>query len=1050
MRWIIATSLQYRFLVVVVAAGLLWLGIARLRTMPVDVLPEFAPPYIEVQTEALGLSATEVEQLISLNVEELLSGLSWVHAVRSRSVPGLSSVILTLEPGTNLMRARQLVQERLTLAHMLPNVSTPPVILQPLSATSRVMMISMASGTVSPIEMGVLAHWKIRPALMGVPGVANVAIWGQRERQLQVQVDPERLRAQNVTLDQVIQTTGNALWVSPLSFLNASTPGTGGFIDTPQQRLEVRHILPISSSADLAKVIVEGSKLRLGDVAKVVENHQPLIGDAVLGQEPGLLFVVEKFPGVNTLEVTRKVEKVLADLRPGLEGIQMESNVFRPASFIEMARDNLSRTLLISGILIVLVLFAFLYEWRGALIGAVVMVLSLVAALLVLYQRGATFNVMLLAGLMVALVVLIDDAIVDVENIVRRLRQSRLRDPSTQGTERQNRGSQKSAIAVVMEAALEMRSTLGFAAAMLIVAALPFFFLPGVSGLFFQPLALSYVLALLASMAVALTLTPALSLMLLASAPLRRETALRAWLQRRYDGFLTRILQTPGSIFVGAGAVLVLALITLPFFKQQSLLPAFKERQLMVHWESAPGTSHPAMTHMASKVAQELRQVPGVNKVAGHVGRAVLADQVVGINSAQLWVSIDPKANYNQTVAAIQETVEGYPGLNLRVRSYIRESLSKALSGSSEAVVVRLFGPEFGVLRSKAEEIRQDLSRIKGIVDLRLESPVEQSAVAIKVDLAKAERYGLKPGDVRRSAATLINGLEVGSLFENQKVFQAVVWSTPENRNSLTSIREMLIDTPRGGHVRLQEVADVRIAPALHTIDREAISRRVDVGFNVRGRDLGAVAQEVLERLRTTAFPLEYHAVVLGEYAERQAIQQRIWIAGLVALLAVLFLLQAVLQSWRLAWLVLLGLPVALSGGVLMAFLVSGGVFSLGLLVGLLALLAIALRNNVLLIAHYRHLEHTEGLTFGKELALRGAKERLVPTLMTVAAVALALLPFVFFGSVPGLELGQPMALVVLGGLLTTTLVGLWLMPALFLRFGVEPEPEMNLSPVPA
>jgi Cu/Ag efflux pump CusA len=521
-------------------------------------------------------------------------------------------------------------------------------------------------------------------------------------------------------------------------------------------------------------------------------------------------------------------------------------------------------------------------------------------------------------------------------------------------------------------------------------------------------------------------------------------------LQRSYDGFLTRMLQAPTAVFVGAGVVLLLGLAALPLFKQQSLLPAFKERQLLVHWEGAPGSSHPAMIQMASKVAQELRTLPGVSKVAGHVGRAVLADQVVGINSAQLWVSIDRGANYSQTVAAIQETIEGYPGLNQGVRSYIRESLSQALSGSSEAMVVRIFGPEFAVLRSKAEEVRQDLSRIKGIVDLRLESPVEQSAVEVKVDLAKAERYGLKPGDVRRAAATLMNGLEVGSLFENQKVFQVVVWSTPQKRNNLTAIREMLLDTPRGGHVRLEELADIRIAPALHTINREAISRRVEVGFNVRGRDLGAVAREVQERLRSTAFPLEYHAVVLGEYTERQAVQQRIWIAGVVALLAMLFLLQAVLQSWRLAWLVLVSLPVALCGGVLVAFLVQGGVFTLGFLAGLLALLGIAVRNNVLLIAHYRHLEQTEGLTFSRELALRGAKERLVPTLMTAAAIALALLPFALTGSVAGLEVGQPMALVVLGGLVTTTLVNVWLMPALFLRFGVEPEPEMGLAPVAA
>ena len=1038
MRWIISTSLQYRFLLVAIAAALLFFGIARLRTMPVDVLPEFAPLFVEVQTEALGLSAAEVEQLISLNVEELLSGVSWVQTIRSRSVPGLSSVILVFEPGTNLLKARQLVQERLTLAHMLPNVSSPPVILQPLSATSRVMMIGMSSKEVSPIEMGVLAHWKIRPALMGVPGVANVAIWGQRERQLQVQVDPERLRAQGVTLDQIIRTTGDALWVSPLTFLNASTPGTGGWIDTPQQRLEVRHILPISSPADLAKVVVDGAKLRLGDVAQVVENHQPLIGDAVLGNGPGLLFVVEKFPGANTLEVTRGVEAVLKELSGGLKGIEVDSSIFRPASFIEMARDNLSRTLLIAGILVIVVFFAFLYEWRGALIGAVVMVLSLVVALLVLYLRGATLNVMVLAGLMVALVAIIDDAIVDVENIVQRLRQIR------------EEGNQKPAMAVVLEAALEMRTTIGFATVILLVAAIPIFFLQGVSYSFFQPLALSYVLALLASMLVALTLTPALCLMLIGNAPLRGESALRSWLQRGYERVLIPILQAPRSVFIAAGVVLVAGLLALPFFKQQSLLPSFREPNLMIQWEGKPGTSHPAMTQMAAGVGQELRTVPGVSNFAAQVGRAVLSDQVVGINSAQLWVSVDPKANYNQTVAALQETVDGYPGLTHEVRSYIQETLRQALTGSSDAIVVRIFGPQFEVLRSKAEEVQQALSKIQGVADLNMESQIEESAVEIQVDLAKAERYGLKPGDVRRAAATLMNGLEVGSLFENQKVFQVVVWSTPKTRSSLTALREMLIDTLRGGHVRLKEVADVRIAPTLHTINREAISRRMDVSFNVRGRDLGAVTREVQDRLGQIQFPLEYHAVVLGEYAERQAAQQRILIAGLIALMGIFFLLQAVFQGWRLALLSFLSLPLALAGGVLAAWL-SGGSFSLGFLAGMLAILGIGVRSSVLLINHYQHLEQKEGQSFGPELALRGAKERLIPILMTAVAVALALLPFALFGNIPGHEIGNAMAIVILGGLVTSTLVNLFVLPALYLRFGAGREPDLGLgSPVPS
>jgi Cu/Ag efflux pump CusA len=482
MRAIIESSLRLRFLVVVIAVAMMFFGFARLRDMSVDVFPEFAPPYVEIQTEALGLSAAEVESLVTVPMEEILHGVSWVQTMRSESIPGLSSIVLIFEPGTDIMRARALVQERLTQAQGLPtkNVSKPPTMLQPLSSTSRVMMIGLSSDEVSPIEMSVLARWTIRPRLMGVPGVANVAIWGQRERQLQVQVDPERLRTHGVTLQQIIRTAGDALWVSPLSYLRASTPGVnGGFVDTPNQRLGIQHLLPISSPDDLARVIVAGTALRLGEVVDVVEDHQPLIGDAVINDSPGLLLVVEKFPGANTLQVTKGLEAALDELRPGLSGIEIDPTIFRPATFIEMALSNLSMSLLIGFMLVLLVLGAFLLEWRVVLICLVAIPLSLMAALVVFYLRGTTVNTMVLAGLIIALGAIVDDAIIDVENIMRRLRQQH------------KEGGNKSIAAIVLEASLEIRQAIIFATVIIVLAVAPVFFIEGVSGAFFRPLALS-------------------------------------------------------------------------------------------------------------------------------------------------------------------------------------------------------------------------------------------------------------------------------------------------------------------------------------------------------------------------------------------------------------------------------------------------------------------------------------------------------------------------------------------------------------------------------
>ena len=426
MRWLIGSSMQLRFLVLILAAVLLVVGAAQLRAMPVDVYPEFNPPLVEVQTEALGLSAAEVESLITTPMEaDLLNGVAWLDRIYSESVAGLSRILLLFEPGTDPIRARQMVQERLTQAHALPNVSKPPVMLQPLSSSSRVMMIGLSSKDVSPIQIGVLAHWNVKPRLMGVPGVANVAIWGQRDRQLQVQVDPEQLKAKGVTLQQVIETTGESLWVSPLSYLESSSPGTAGWIDTPNQRLGIRHLLPIVTPEDLAKVpVVESEGLRLGDVARIVEDHQPLIGDAVVNNGPGMLLVVEKFPGANTLEVTQGVEAALEAMRPGLAGIEIDSTLFRPANYIEQATGNIATALLIGAILALLALGAMFFGWRTALVSLLAVPFALVAAVLVLYLRGATFNMVILAGLAIALGVVVDDAIVDVEHIARRIRQA--------------------------------------------------------------------------------------------------------------------------------------------------------------------------------------------------------------------------------------------------------------------------------------------------------------------------------------------------------------------------------------------------------------------------------------------------------------------------------------------------------------------------------------------------------------------------------------------------------------------------------------------------
>ena len=706
MRWIVGSSMKLRLLVVAVAAVMMFLGFRQVRQMPVDVLPEFSPPYVEIQTEALGLSAEEVAQLITIPFEQdLLNGVAWLETIRSKSVPGMSSIVLTFEPGTDIFRARQMVSERVAQAYAMPHVSKPPAMLQPVSSTNRVMMIRMSSKQLSLIQMSMLARWTVGPRLMGVPGVANVATWGQRERQLQVQVDPDRLRAGGVSLDQVLETTGNALWVSSLSFVEASTPGTGGFIDTANQRLGIRHISPIVTAESLGQVPIADQRksdrtpLRLSDVANVVEDHQPLIGDAVTDDVPSLLLVVEKFPGSNTLEVTSGLEATLAALRPGLSGVEIDSSIYRPADSIQMALGNLSTTLMVSGVLVVLALLALLSDWRSGLIGLVAVVTSVLSAGLVLYLSGTTINAIMLAGLVLAIGVVVDDAIVDVENVVQRLRQHR-----------QEKGATSTA-SVILEASLEMRSAMVFGTLIIALTILPIFFIEGVTGYFFKPMAVSYGLALLASMLVAMTVTPALCVMFLANAPAsRREGPLVGWLRSPFDGVLARSLLRPGVALVALAGVAVMGLAVLPFFRQ-SVLPNFKERNLLIHLNAAPGTSQPEMSRIAALINRELRSIPGVHEVGAHTGRAVRGDQVVGVNSAELWVSFDPTADYDTAAAAIQEVVHSYPGLHGEVLTYLNERSRQAVEAPGDPIVVRVFGEESAALRTEAEKVRKALSK---------------------------------------------------------------------------------------------------------------------------------------------------------------------------------------------------------------------------------------------------------------------------------------------------------------------------------------------------
>ncbi|MCD2442925.1 efflux RND transporter permease subunit [Agromyces sp. SYSU K20354] len=1050
--WLVRWSLRFRLLVAAVAAGVLGFGLVSLPTMAVDNLPEFAPPHVEIQTEALGLSAEEVEQLITSPMEaDLLNGVAWLDEIRSVSVPSLSSIELVFEPGTDLLRARQLVAERLTQAHALPNVSAPPVLMQPLSSTSRVMMIELTSEDVSLIDMSVLARWTVKPVLMGVPGVANVSTWGQREQQVQVQVEPERLDAAGVTLDDVITTAGNAVWVSPLSFLEASTPGTGGFIESANQRIGIQHVLPIQTPEDLGKVVIEGNpeKLTLADVADLKEDHQPLIGDAITGDAPGLLIVIEKFPEADVVEVTRGIEAAMADLAPGLAGIEVDTTVFQPATFLETAVSQLGWAALAGLLLAALVIGLGLGSWRYALIAALAMLVSGTAAALTLQLTGTVMNTMTLVGLALALTVAIGDVVADLESLRTRGAFARSRgdaaesapDSAPDSSPESSTDAAARRTGILTTALRRSRLPALFGALVSAVAIAPSFFVPGLDGEILRAVAIAYLVTLLVAMIVALTVTPALASLLLRrkdDTEAAREPAAVTGMTTKFSGAMERASAGRGGWIGALVAVVlgVLALGTIPLTTTDApVLASVPDRTILVEWNSVAGTSNDEMSRITARAADELRTLAGVAAVGGHVGRAITSDTESDVSGSEMWVTLEDGADYAAVKEDVQQVIDGYPGLANRVMSYPERQVERVRAAQERDFQVRVYGIDIDILREKAAELQAAMAGIDGLVEPTIQQDLVQPITEIEVDLEKAKQFGVKPGDVRRAAAAVLQGFEVGYMFEEQKVFQVVVKGTEDTRHSLTSVEDLIINTPGGDTVALSEVADVRISPNLAVIRHDDTHRRINITADVQGRSLADVEADVRAAIADVEFPVEYHAEIPKQYGEQQASGQLTWWLLAAAAVVILVLLQTVLGSWRLGAIALLTLPLALAGGLIGAWL-AGGLDSLVLIIALVPVLAFAVREAGMLIGAYQTAVAGRQAESPAKAMWAAAGARIRPALVALAASVALLAPPAFFGGTVGVETVLPVAAVIWGGTVTSILVSLIVLPLLVLAWG--------------
>ncbi len=1029
LRRIVEFSLRFRGVVITLACVLLGYGLFVTAHAKLDVFPEFAPPQVVIQTEAPGLSPEEVEALVTTPIEQVVNGVGNLQAIRSQSIEGFSVITAIFHPGTDVIRARQLVSERLLeVTAKMPKGVAPPTMAPLTSATSTTLIIGLVSAQRSLMDVRTFTDWTLRPRLLGVPGVAKVVVFGGEVRQLQIQVRPERLLAYGLAIDDVLKAGRDATGVRG-----------AGFIDTGPQRIVLRTEGQSITSAELGQVVIghhHGLSVRLKDVARVVEAPEPKIGDASILGRAGVMVAVSSQYGANTVEVTRAVEAALAQLAPALKtaGIVLYPGLFRPANFISTAIDNVKSSLLIGGSLVAVVLFLFLLDLWTAFISFVAIPLSLLAAVIVLDSLGASLNTLTLGGLAIAIGIVVDDAIIDVENVWRRLRENR------------ELVRLRPAFQVVRDAVLEVRSPVVYATFVVVLIFFPVLTLSGVEGRLFGPLAMASILATLASLGVALTVTPALCLMLLARARQATEPRYIRWLKDRHRGVLEALSRRPGLVMGGAAALFAGAVATLPFFGG-AFLPEFREGHFIVHMVAVPGTSLEESLRIGRHVTVELLKDPDVRSVAQRAGRAEQADDTNGPHYSEFEVDLKPltggAAEFAE--ARIRRILARFPGVSFAVKPFLTERIEETVSGAIADVVVKIFGDDLDLIDQKAREVAHVLSGVRAATDVQVQSPPGVPQVTVRLRPDRLTQFGFQPVAVLDAIRTAYQGTVVAQTYQGNRVFDVAVVLDPTTRRDPERIGALMLRNEGGIRLPLRELADIFPTTGRYAVLHDRTLRVQVVTCNVGGRDVVSFVHEARRTIaNTVSFPAGLYPVFTGAAEAQATARQQLLLHAAIAGVGIVLLLAIVLGNAQNLLLVLANLPFALVGGAVAIF-ASGGLLSLGSLVGLVTLFGITTRNSILLVTHYEHLVEDEGMPWGLEAALRGARERLVPISMTALVTALGLLPLAIGSGEAGREIEGPMAIVILGGLLTSTVLNLLVLPTLALRYGRFERPSVSL-----
>ena len=1012
-------SLRSRLAVLIGAAMLLVVGVMVALRMPIDVFPDLTAPTVTILTEAHGMAPEEVEMLVTFPIETAVNGASGVRRVRSTSIQGFSTVHVEFDWGTDIYRARQIVSEKLqTLESALPDEVDRPIMAPVTSLMGEIMAVGLTSEETSLMDLRTLADFMIRKRLLAVPGVASVKVYGGEVKQYQVLVDPNLLRKYGIGLSEVYDAAAG-------SNLNAS----GGFFVHSGQEYLIRGLGRLREIEDLEKTVLalrEGVPVLLRDVARVTIGSATKLGEAAINRKRGVMLVISKQPDANTLDLTARIDAALAEIAVALpEDVEVHAEIFRQSDFIRRAVDNVMHALRDGAVLVIIVLLIFLANIRTTLISAIAIPLSLVVAILILKGLGQSINTMTLGGMAIAIGVLVDDAIIYVENVFRRIRQNDAAEPA----------ARRPFYDVVLAASSEVRAPIANATFIIIVVFIPLFFLGGIEGRMLKPLGIAYVVSVFASLLVAVTVSPALSSILLRhNAGKSGDSPVIRWLKKIYRPILDWAIHHGRTIMIVSAVLVVTILAVFPFLGR-SFLPEFNEGTLNISVATVPGTSLEESDRIGDMADRLLLDVPGVASVARRTGRTEHDEHSLGSHAHELEVVLEDEPPKEEILEGIRERLELLPGTIFIIGQPISHRIDHMLSGTRANIAVKIFGPDLTRLRALAAQTETLMREVEGVADLSGDQQIDIPQVRIRANRSKMSLYGLTMADIDEMVDIAFLGTSVSEIFDGQNSHDLIVRYDEQYRRNLESIRSSLIDTPTGARVPLDMVTDIHVDRGPNYISRENVQRKIVVSANTGGRDIGSVVDDIRASLASSLdLPEGYFIQIGGQFESEREASRTIGLLSILSLVLIVVALYAEFGNLRDTALVLVNLPLALIGGML-AVIFSGGVLNIASMVGFITLFGISVRNGIMMVSHYNYLMTTEGLSRG-EAVMKGSLERLSPILMTALTTGLALLPLALAAGRPGNEIQAPMSIVILGGLITATILNMVVIPVLFHHYG--------------